>query len=233
MTDHNKKGRSKRSKLPWESCHVELINGFRQEAAWKALNASARVVYVELKSLYNGFNNGRVMASERHLAEMSAFSKNTVSRALEALQDAGFIVEMQRGIIGVDGKGTGTLWRLTELGCLGERPTKDYRKQQPKNRIPGPKLTQGGSKVDPQKALGGSKVDPGWVNNGPRKEPNSPDAWVNNGPDIVDLPCASAEPCPAALSGKGEFLGTPRRFTATSPSSTTTTKPNRARAAPN
>ena len=126
MTDHNKTGRSKKTRLPWESCRVEINNGFRQERAWKALNASARVVYVELKSLFNGFNNGKVMASERHLAGLTGFSKNTVSRSLEALHDAGFIVEMKRGVIGVEGKGTGSLWRLTELGCLGERFFKEF-----------------------------------------------------------------------------------------------------------
>ena len=115
MADHNKKGRSKKTSLPWESRHVELINGFRQEAGWKSLNASARVVYLEMKSLYNGFNNGRIMASERHLAKLTGFTKNTVSRSLETLKDAGFVVEMKRGVMGSDGKGTGSLWRLTEL----------------------------------------------------------------------------------------------------------------------
>ena len=192
MVDHDKTGRSKKTRLPWESCHVELINGFRQEAAWKALNASARLVYIELKSLYNSFNNGKVMASERHLAAMTGFSKNTVSRALETLQGGGFIVEMRRGTIGVDGKGAGSLWRLTELGCLGERPTKDYRTSQPKNRIPGPKLTQGGSKVDPVNEPSGSKVDPGWVKNGPSKGPKTPLTRVKNGPNLIDLPCGDA-----------------------------------------
>ncbi len=223
MADHNKTGRSKKSRLPWESCHVEINNGFRQERAWKALNASARVVYIEIKSLYNGFNNGKVMASERHLAGLTGFSKNTISKALINLQDAGFIVEMKRGVIGVAGKGTGSLWRLTELGCLGDRPTKDFKKWQPKNRIPGQKLTQGGSEVDPVNAASGSEVDPGWVKNEPRKGPNSTDPWVNNGPNLIDVPCAPAEPRPATLSEKGEFLGATRK--------STTPKPKRARAA--
>ncbi len=210
MSKHDKTGRSKNAKLPWESRHVMLINSFRTEPAWKDLNASARVVYVELKSLYNGYNNGSLMASERHLAEMTGFVKNTVSRSLDDLQEAGFIVEMKRGIIGVDGKGTGTLWRLTELGCLGERPTKDFKK----NRTPGQRLTQGGSKVDPQKPPGGSKVDPGWVKNCPGKAPILPEAWVKNCPDIVDVPPAAPEPPPTPPMPGGEFVGKPRRFTA-------------------
>ncbi len=60
MAKHDKTGRSKNARLPWESCHVSLINSFRQEPAWKDLNASARIVYVELKSLYNSYNNGSI-----------------------------------------------------------------------------------------------------------------------------------------------------------------------------
>ncbi len=132
---------------------MEIFNGFRQEPAWKALNASARVVYVELKSLYNGFNNGNVEGSERILAEMAGLGKNTASRALEELQEAGFIVQMKRGVLGIDGKGRGTLWRLTEIGCLGERPTNDFKSWKLKNIIPGPKWVQGGSKMGAGKPL--------------------------------------------------------------------------------
>ncbi len=160
MGRHDKTGRTKDAKRPWASCHVELNNGFRQEAAWKALKPSARVVYVELKSLYNGFNNGKVEGSERRLAKLTGLGKNTVSRALEELQEAGFIVQMKRGVLGIEGNGKGTLWRLTELGCLSDRPTKDFRKRQPKNRTPHPEWTQGGSKMDPVNAASGSRMDP-------------------------------------------------------------------------
>ncbi len=208
---HDKTGRTKGAKRPWVSCHVEIFNGFRQEPAWKALNASARVVYVELKSLYNGFNNGNVEGSERILAEMAGLGKNTASRALEELQEAGFIVQMKRGVLGIDGKGKGTLWRLTELGCLGEHPTKDFRKRQPKNKTLHPKRTQGGSKMDPVNAASGSEMDPGWVQNGPSKAPKTTHPCTQNGPNLIDIPCTPPETSP----GKGgEFVGTPRRFTA-------------------
>lgn len=217
MADHNRKGRSKNTRLPWESCHVELINGFRQEAAWRALKASTRVCYVELKSLFNGFNNGKIMASERHLAKLTGFSKNTVSGALDELVAAGFIVQMQRGVLGSDGKGTGSLWRLTELGCLGERPSRDYRKAIPKNRIPGQNLTQGGSKPDPQNEPGGSKADPGWVKNCPRKGPNSAGPWVKNCSNLVELPTGVGDPASSTRESGGEFVGAPRRFKAKAP----------------
>jgi len=148
---HNKTGRTKGAKLPWESCHVKIINGFRQESAWKALKAGSRIVYIELKSRFNGFNNGKIMGSERFLAEQTGFGKNAISRALGELQEKGFIRETKPGVLGSDGKGTGACWALTELGCHGERPTKDFKKWKPKNRTPGPKQTQGGSEMNPGK----------------------------------------------------------------------------------
>ncbi len=184
----DKTGRTKGAKLPWESCHVEINNGFRQEGAWKALNASARVVYVELKSLYNGFNNGKIMASERFLAEQTGFSKTTVSRALLELIDRGFVREKKRGVLGVDGKGTGTCWVLTELGCLGERSTKDFKKWQPKGRILGQKRTQGGSGMNPGKPSSGSGMNPGWVQNEPREGPKTADPCTRNEPNLIDIP---------------------------------------------
>ncbi len=191
-----------------------MNNGFRQERAWKALNASARIVYVEIKSLYNGYNNGKVMASERELARRTGLGKNTVSRALDDLQEAGFIVQMKRGVLGIDGHGVGTLWRLTELGYLGERPTKDFKKWQPKNKTPPPKWTQGAPKMDPVNAASAPKMDPGCPQNGPSKAPKTAHPCPQNGPNLIDVPCTPAEPRPATLSEKGEFIGEPRRFTA-------------------
>ena len=212
MGKHDRKGRSKDAKLPWASCHVELNNGFRQEAAWKGLKASARVVYVELKSLYNGFNNGKVMASERHLAKLTGLGKNTVSRALGGLQEAGFIVQMQRGVLGIDGKGNGTLWRLTEIGCLGERPTKDFKKWDQKNRTLPPKWTQGAPKMDPVNAASAPKMDPGCPQNGGRKAPKTAHPCPQNGPNLIDVPEGAGKTATGTAQIEGEFLDEPRRF---------------------
>lgn len=113
---------------------VQLINAFRAEPAWKALSSAARVVYIELKGLFNGSNNGSIEASVRWLAGATGLSKNTVGRALKQLEAYGFIVPMRRGCVGVEGKGEATLWRLTELGYAGERPTKDYRQWKPEKK---------------------------------------------------------------------------------------------------
>lgn len=120
----------------------DLHNGFRQEPAWKALGCPARIVYIELKGQHNGFNNGRIEASTRFLAEFTGLDKKTVTRALEQLTAAGFIVRIDHGSLGVEGKGTGSCWRLTELGVLGGRPSKDYRATAAENKSPSPKRGQ-------------------------------------------------------------------------------------------
>ena len=122
--------------LPKPAQFVQLINAFRAEPAWRALSCPARLVYVEIKSLYNGQNNGRLMASVRWLAQEVGISKGAVERGLRDLQEHGFIVPMRGGYLGCDGKAQGTLWRLTEMGHAGDRPTQDYRNWRPKNKSP-------------------------------------------------------------------------------------------------
>jgi hypothetical protein len=131
--------KSKRLPLPKEAQWVQLINAFRQEPAWKALSPAARVVYVELKGVYNGSNNGSIMGAVRWLAGKAGLSKNTVDRALKELEAHGFIVAVRRGCVGFEGKGEATLWRLTELGYAGERPTQDYKSWLPENKTLSPK----------------------------------------------------------------------------------------------
>ena len=52
-------------------------------------------------------------------------------------QGHGFIGETRPGGRGVEGKGKGKRWRLTELGFMGDQPTKNYRDWKPqKNKTP-------------------------------------------------------------------------------------------------
>lgn len=166
--------------LPWESRHVQLVNGFRQERAWKALRASSRIVYIEIKAQYNGYNNGRIMASERFLAARTGLAKNTVSRALEELQEKGFLVETKQGALGAEGKGHGSCWRLTEIGqpgLNGGRPTRDFKDWRPEKRNPGRRLSPGRTQNCPAPAL---KSDPPGPNSDPGSFVNFPYACTQN-----------------------------------------------------
>ena len=143
MKADNKRA-GKKGSLPKDQQFVQLINAFRQEPAWLALNYGPRCLYIEIKALHTGFNNGRIMCSVWHAVTMLGCSHSSAGRFLKELRDKGFIVEMKHGILGVDGYGAGTLWRLTELGCPGvndSRPTKDYRNWRPaEKQNPVPKI---------------------------------------------------------------------------------------------
>ncbi|MCP5091457.1 MAG: helix-turn-helix domain-containing protein, partial [Gammaproteobacteria bacterium] len=101
--------------------------------AWQSLKPAARVVYIELKRLYNGANNGFISASVRQLADTANCDKNTVGRALKELVEKGFIERVTPG--GFSRKNRhATEWRLSEYEChLTNQPaTKTFTRWQPK-----------------------------------------------------------------------------------------------------
>lgn len=71
---------------------VKLDRWFIQTAAWRDLNTVARCLYVELRSLYNGANNGTISLGAREAGERLNISKNTASRGFDDLVSHGFIV---------------------------------------------------------------------------------------------------------------------------------------------
>ncbi len=120
-------GRGKKGSPPKDQQFVQLFNGLRAEPAWLALSFGARCLYVELKALYNGHNNnGRLMCSARFAAKVLGCSRTSATGYFRELQEKGFVVETKGGSLGSDGRGQGRMWRLTELGFMGEKPTTDY-----------------------------------------------------------------------------------------------------------
>jgi hypothetical protein len=77
-------------------------------------------------------------------------NKDSAAAWFQELEHYGFVVKTAGGCLGVDGKGKAPHWRLTELGYMGEPPTKDYLswkgerfRHSRKNRIPSEKTGQG------------------------------------------------------------------------------------------
>ncbi len=172
----------KKGSLPKDQQFVQLINAFRQEPAWLALSFGARCLYVEMKALYNGTNNGRLMCSARFAAEALGCSKNSLTGYFRDLQDKGFIVETKGGSLGTEGRGHGRLWRLTELGFMGDMPTKNYREWKPaKNKRLYQVLGQGVPKVGTVSTEGVPKVGTGypkgWDRNGVKPTQKCPKNW--------------------------------------------------------
>ena len=133
MGKANATGRARGAMQPF----VQVLKPTLREPAWKALPYGARCLYITLKSYYRGDNNGRIYLSVRKAAQELGASRSSTEKWFHRLIQHGFIVPTRGGFLGSDGKGIATSWRLTELGFMGERPTKDY-KDWPniKNRIP-------------------------------------------------------------------------------------------------
>jgi hypothetical protein len=100
-------------------------------AAWQAMSATARVIYVTcLRARFRGDyaqnNNGKIYPSSRQIAAETGFNQKTAVRGLREIEHYGFAIETNPASLGVDGKGKAAHLRLTELPYMGEAPTRDY-----------------------------------------------------------------------------------------------------------
>jgi hypothetical protein len=142
----------KRDKGRIEGLFVAARHEVLDSPIWKIMSPGARLLYIALKRRYSleRRNNGRIYLSIRDAAEELGLNKNSVTVWFQELEHYGFIVKTSGGCLGVDGRGKAPHWRLTELGFMGDPPTKDYlswrgeRFRPPwKNRIPSQELGQG------------------------------------------------------------------------------------------
>jgi hypothetical protein len=79
--------------------HVRLCHYMMDSPAWKSLGCGARAVYLDMAKRYAGVgsNNGRIGYSVREAAAELHIGTSTAKRALNELQDRGFIVTMKKG----------------------------------------------------------------------------------------------------------------------------------------
>jgi hypothetical protein len=109
---------------------VPLLIATLNQPAWRALSHGAQMLYVALKRRYNFniHNNGKIFLSQRMAAKELNSHHNQIARWFRELQHYGFIVLLQPGCLGVEGKGRAPRWRLTELGYMRDFPTRNYEK---------------------------------------------------------------------------------------------------------
>lgn len=109
-----------------------------QSPAYKLLSGSAIKVLHELRSRFNGYNNGKIFLSYEDAAGQLAMSKSTVKRAFEELQLVGFIVMTRQGVW--HGR-KASEWRVTFESSGGQPATHDWKQwQAPKRRKPPQKI---------------------------------------------------------------------------------------------
>lgn len=111
-----------------------------ESAAYASLDGTARLLLLELQTLFNGSNNGSIYLSIRDAtARLSLSDFRPAERAFEDLQDRGFIILAKDAKFqsGSSGQSKARCWRLTWESwpeCPNRRkriPTHDYRNYQP------------------------------------------------------------------------------------------------------
>jgi hypothetical protein len=98
--------------------------------AWIFVSRSGAVsVLLEIWRRHNGRNNGRIAYSQREAMRKFRCSPKRVVRWFCDLQEAGFLVVVQRGSFSQKTGAPGdraTTWRLTMEPCEGAPATRDY-----------------------------------------------------------------------------------------------------------
>ena len=96
--------------------------------AWRSLSPPAIKVWIELRSRFNGRNNGDLSLGLDEGARLLGMSKSTVLRALKELETKGFI-KMTR--LGQWYGRMATTWAVTDRRHQGNLPTCDWKNWRP------------------------------------------------------------------------------------------------------
>jgi hypothetical protein len=92
--------------------------------AWRSLSGSAVKTLIELKSRFNGSNNGKLCLSFADAEKKLNLGRATIKRAFDELQAKGFIKLVKRG------RWYGRLaheWAITDRPWRGNLPTNNWK----------------------------------------------------------------------------------------------------------
>jgi len=134
--------------------------------AWNGLPHGARLHLLLLMANHNTNLQNHVFLSTRDAARKLGSNRDYVRRWFRELQHYGFIVMLNPGGPGVEGRGKAPHYRLTECWYAGQKPTRDFegwdgvlyvdKKWQRKTKVPGP---QCGPTVVPKVGPVGDVID--------------------------------------------------------------------------
>ena len=107
---------------------VQLYDWMQKTEAWATMPPGPRALYIELKRLYNGRNNGAIFLSHRDAAKATHAHRNTVGGWFKVLEERGFIVMTRGPRLGPQGIGIASTWALTEMPTGdGKRATNAFK----------------------------------------------------------------------------------------------------------
>ena len=105
--------------------YVPIPYTMARSSAWRSLSGSAVKVWVELRSRFNGRNNGDLSISMDEGARLLGIGKATIHRAFAELEAKGFVKMTKRG----QWYGRmATTWAVTDRPIQGHLPTRDWQK---------------------------------------------------------------------------------------------------------
>jgi hypothetical protein len=127
-----KRGRGRRVSVKGRSegddQYINMPYNTLHSPAWRSLRGSAVKVWLELRTRFHGGNNGQLILSYEEAASLLGLGKSTVKRALDELQDKGFIVRVR------EGRWYGRLaseWAVTDKGVDGQGATRAWQQWRP------------------------------------------------------------------------------------------------------
>jgi hypothetical protein len=140
------------------SRYVSMAHYLMKSQAWKSLGCIGRAVYLDMASRYYGSNNGRIGYSIRCAVDELRIGNATAKRALDALEDRGFIVAVKKGAFSLKIRNS-TEWRLTEYQCdvSNKMATKEFMTWTPdKNKTRYPQRNRTDAVAEPIGVCSGS-----------------------------------------------------------------------------
>ena len=101
--------------------------------AFRLLSGSALKVFIELRTRFNGCNNGDLSLSLDEATRLLGIGKGTAQRAFAELTEKGFIAMTKKG----QWYGRrATTWRVTDKGWNGDLPTYAWKHWTPQRPPP-------------------------------------------------------------------------------------------------
>src|SRR6266511_2082580 len=95
--------RKRANKVRVGSRFISVPGGVAASEAFKSLPAWCRALYLDLRRQYNGFNNGRIAATDTILGPLG-WSHSTIHKGLVLLLDHKLIERIRTGGLGNRGK---------------------------------------------------------------------------------------------------------------------------------
>ena len=126
---HNAKGRSTRAPRHIRLYHTDVMC----TDAWRHLSGTALKVLLDMWRRHDGTNNGEIGYATRDGEEIN-LTRSTVSRALEELEQKGFIVCTKQWAF-TQSSHKSRVWRLTMEPAGDAKPTREYASWRPDKMV--------------------------------------------------------------------------------------------------